>query len=251
MKIYELKGIDYYINEKEAFDKSVFNAAEYDVTLAVKTGTELSDYITEGQQVSGEYTVNGLRTNFESLVRGIDISRQFKGGYDMYNLKLSENVLSVDRAAILGVQDGGTGSGNLKGILKGNGLSPVSTAVDGNDYWSPKTLVVDNRKVPWTTLALKGVDGATAKWCVKNGSVYIYGQGNFGKWTGEATRIVGTMPEPAYRPSFNIQIAASAMGGTSQMACEIRANGDLAVIAPNGASGNKYASFLISYPVGV
>lgn len=251
MKIYELEGINYFINEKGAFDKSVFNAAEYDVTLAVEAGVELSDFITEGRQVSGEYTVNGLTTNFESLVQGISISRQFQAGYDMYNLKLSENILNVDRAAILDVQDGGTGSGKLNGILKGNGLSPVSTAVDGDDYWSPKTLVVDNREVPWTSLALNGVAGATAKWCVKNGSVYIHGSGNFGNWVGDAARVVGLMPDPAYRPSFNIQTSASPMGGTSQMACEIRSNGDLAVIAPVGTTGNKYASFLLSYPVGV
>lgn len=251
MEIYQLKGLNYYINEKEAFDKSVFNPAEYDVTLAVESGTELSDYITKGQQVSGEYTVNGLTTNFESLVQDVSISRQFQAGYDMYNLKLSENILNVDRAAILDVQDGGTGSGKLDGMLKGNGLSPVSTAIDGDDYWSPKTLVVDNREVPWTTLALTGVAGATAKWCVKNGNVYLHGSGNFGNWTGDAARVVGTLPEPAYRPSFNIQISASPMGGTSQMACEIRANGDLVVIAPSGTTGNKYVSFLLSYPVGV
>lgn len=251
MKIYELEEINYFINEKEAFDKSVFNTAEYDVALAVEAGTELSDYIEEGQQVSGEYTANGLTTNFESLVQGIDISRRFQPGYDMYNLKLSENILNVDRATILDVQDGGTGAGTLNGILKGNGLSPVSSAVDGDDYWSPKTLVVDNREVPWTNLALTGVSGATAKWCVKNGSVYIHGSGNWGNWESVAARVVGTMPEPAYRPSFNIQIPASPMGGTSQMACEIRANGDLAVIAPTGTTGNKYASFLLAYPVGI
>lgn len=139
MKIYELEKIDYFINEKEAFDKSVFNPAEYDVTLAVETGTELSDFIKEGQQVSGEYTVNGLTTNFESLVQDVSISRQFQAGYDMYNLKLSENILNVDRAAILDVQDGGTGSGELNGILKGNGLAPVTQAVDGTDYWSPES----------------------------------------------------------------------------------------------------------------
>lgn len=251
MEIYQLKGLDYHINEEEAFDKSVFNPAEYSVTLAVTEGTNLNSYINKGDQIAGNYTVNGLTTDFESLVQDISINRKFQAGYDMYNLKLSENILNVARASILDVQDGGTGSGELNGILKGNGLSPVSTAVDGDDYWSPKTLVVDNREVPWTNLALTGVAGATGKWCVKNGSVYIHGQGNFGNWTGEATRIVGNMPEPAYRPSFSIQISASPMGGTSQMACEIRANGDLAVIAPNGTTGNKYASFLLSYPVGV
>ena len=139
MKIYELEKIDYFINEKEAFDKSVFNAADYDVTLAVEAGTELSDYIEEGQQVSGEYTVNGLTTNFEALVQDVSISRQFQAGYDMYNLKLSENILNVYRSSILDVQDGGTGVGTLSGILKGTGASPVSTAVDGIDYWSPAT----------------------------------------------------------------------------------------------------------------
>lgn len=139
MKINELEGLDYYINEVEAFGKSVFNPAEYTVTLAVEAGTLLNNYIKEGQQVSGSYDANGTTTNFESLVQDIGISRQFQAGYDMYNLTLSENVLNVARESILDVPDGGTGTATLNGVLKGNGTSPVSTAVDGVDYWSPAT----------------------------------------------------------------------------------------------------------------
>lgn len=140
MKINELEGLDYYINESEAFGKSVFNPAEYTVTLAVEAGTPLNNYIKEGQQVSGSYDANRTTTNFESLVQDIGISRQFQAGYDMYNLTLSENVLNVARQSILDVPDGGTGASELNGVLKGNGLNPVSTAVDGVDYWSPQTL---------------------------------------------------------------------------------------------------------------
>lgn len=137
MIINELNGVDYYINEKEAFDKSVFNPAEYTVTLAVAAGTDLSKYITDGQQISGEYSVNGLTTNFESLVQDISIDRQFQAGYDMYTLKLSENILNVTRQSILDVVDGGTGRGELNGILKGNGLQPVEKAEPGIDYIEP------------------------------------------------------------------------------------------------------------------
>lgn len=140
MKINELEGLDYYINESEAFGKSVFNPAEYTVTLAVEAGTPLNNYIKEGQQISGSYDANGTTTNFESLVQDIGISRQFQAGYDMYNLTLSENVLNVARKSILDVPDGGTGASELNGVLKGNGLNPVSAAVDGVDYWSPQTL---------------------------------------------------------------------------------------------------------------
>lgn len=139
MKINELEGLDYHINEVEAFGKSVFNPADYTVTLAVEAGTPLNNYIKEGQQVSGSYNANGTTTNFESLVQDIGISRQFQAGYDMYNLTMSENVLNVARESILDVPDGGTGAATLSGVLKGNGTSPVSTAVDGVDYWSPAT----------------------------------------------------------------------------------------------------------------
>ena len=139
MKINELEGLDYHINEAEAFGKSVFNPAEYTVTLAVEAGTPLNNYIKEGQQVSGSYDANGTTTNFESLVQDIGISRQFQAGYDMYNLTMSENVLNVARESILDVPDGGTGAATLSGVLKGNGTNPVSTAVDGVDYWSPAT----------------------------------------------------------------------------------------------------------------
>lgn len=140
MKINELEGLDYYINEVEAFGKSVFNPTEYTVTLAVEAGTPLNSYIKEGQQVSGSYNANGTTTNFEALVQDIGISRQFQAGYDMYNLTMSENVLSVARESILDVLDGGTGASELNGVLKGSGTNPVSTAVDGVDYWSPRTL---------------------------------------------------------------------------------------------------------------
>lgn len=170
MEIYELKNIDYYINEKEAFDKSVFNPAEYTVTLAVKAGTNLDNFIKKGQQVSGTYTVNGLTTNFESLVQELAISRDFQAGYDMYNLTLSENVLNVDRASILDVQDGGTGRGELHGILKGNGMQPIETAEPGIDYVVP--VAYDTDFVPVVqTEAVSNTD--RYKWYVRNSILYV------------------------------------------------------------------------------
>lgn len=255
MEIYQLKGLDYYINEKEAFDKSVFNAAEYSVTLAVPEGTNLSAYINEGDQIAGNYTVNGLTTDFESLVQDISINRQFQSGYDMYNLKLSENILNVARASILDVQDGGTGSGELNGILKGNGLSPVSTAIDGDDYWSPATLQVDNTEVPWTQLATNNTDGATGwvYYAVKNGNVYINAAGNWGTFANTGTsKQVSTMPEPAYRPSGrSIQSSMSTSGGNRQMAWEVRPDGTIWVVCSDTSAGNKYGAFLASYPIGL
>ena len=255
MEIYQLKGLDYHINEKEAFDKSVFNAAEYNVTLAVPQGTNLSSYINEGDQIAGNYTVNGLTTDFESLVQDVSINRQFQSGYDMYNLKLSENILNVARASILDVQDGGTGTGELNGILKGNGLSPVSTAVDGNDYWSPATLQVDQTVVPWTQLATNNIGGATG-WVylgVKNGNVYINGAGNWGTFatTGNSKQ-VATLPEPAYFPrGRSIQSSMSTSGGNRQMAWEVRADGTIWVICSDVSAGNKYGAFLANYPIGL
>lgn len=149
MIINELEGLNYYINEKEAFGKSVFNPAEYTVTLAIEAGTPLNNYIKEGQQVSGSYNANGTTTNFESLVQDIGVSRDYQAGYDMYNLTLSENVLNVARESILDVPDGGTGASELNGVLKGNGISPVSQAIDGVDYWSPKSLETISNNTGW------------------------------------------------------------------------------------------------------
>lgn len=140
MKIHQLDGIDYEINEAEAFGKSVFNNSEYTVTLAVPAGTELDEYIKDGDQITGSYTVSGLETNFESILQDVSYKREFKAGYDLYDLTISENALTVERASILDVPNGGTGSSELNGVLKGNGQNPVTTAVDGVDYWSPNTL---------------------------------------------------------------------------------------------------------------
>ena len=140
MIINELEGLDYYINEKEAFGKSVFNPAQYTVPLAIEAGTPLNNYIKEGQQVSGSYDVNGTTTSYEGIIQDIAISREYQAGYDMYDLTMSENVLRVARQSLLDVPDGGTGASELNGMLKGNGVNPVSQAVDGVDYWSPETL---------------------------------------------------------------------------------------------------------------
>lgn len=252
MEIYQLKGLDYHINEREAFDKSVFNAAEYDVTLAIPEGTDLNSYIKEGDQIAGNYTVNGLTTDFESIVQDVSINRQFQAGYDMYNLRLSENILSVARSSILDVQDGGTGSGELNGILKGNGLSPVSTALDGTDYWSPETLVVDNRERNWTTLTVTGGSGASAKWCVKNGTVYIVASGNWGSFSGVAdnTKWFGNIAEPEFRPSIELQNSASSQGGAQMMAWRVRPNGDVGIVCSDTTTNNRYGAFVASYPVG-
>lgn len=140
MKINELEGLDYYINEVEAFGKSVFNPTEYTVTLAVEAGTPLNNYIKEGQQVSGSYDVNGTTTSYEGIIQDIAISRDYQAGYDIYDLTMSENVLRVARQSLLDVPDGGTGASELNGVLKGNGVNPISQAVDGVDYWSPQSL---------------------------------------------------------------------------------------------------------------
>nr|DAK55877.1 MAG TPA: hypothetical protein [Caudoviricetes sp.] len=140
MIINELEGLNYYINEKEAFGKSIFNPSQYTVPLAIEAGTPLDNYIEEGQQVSGSYDVNGTTTSYEGIIQDIAISRDYQAGYDMYNLTMSENVLMVARQSLLDVPDGGTGASELNGVLKGNGVNPVSQAADGVDYWSPETL---------------------------------------------------------------------------------------------------------------
>ncbi len=156
MIINELEGLNYYINEKEAFGKSVFNPAEYTVTLAIEAGTPLNNYIKEGQQVSGSYDVNGTTTSYEGIIQDIAISRDYQAGYDMYDLTMSENVLRVARQSLLDVPDGGTGASELNGVLKGNGINPVSQAIDGVDYWSPTTLEPAHMEGEWLVEHLGG-----------------------------------------------------------------------------------------------
>lgn len=156
MIINELEGLDYFINEKEAFGKSVFNPAEYTVTLAIEAGTPLNNYIKEGQQVSGSYDVNGTTTSYEGIIQDIAISRDYQAGYDMYDLTMSENVLRVARQSLLDVPDGGTGASELNGVLKGNGINPVSQATDGVDYWSPATLEPAHMEGEWLVEHLGG-----------------------------------------------------------------------------------------------
>ena len=179
MIINELEGLDYYINEKEAFGKSVFNPAEYTVTLAVEAGTPIANYISDGQQISGSYDANGTTTSYEGIVQDVAISRDFQAGYDMYDLTISENVLSVARQSILDVPDGGTGADSLTGILKGNGVNPVTQAVDGVDYWSPTTLIPAHMEDEWLVEHLGGQNyrlSRVYKWNAQNIDTLHQGQ---------------------------------------------------------------------------
>lgn len=251
MKIYELEEINYFVNEKEAFDKSVFNPAEYDVTLAVEAGTELSDFIEEGQQVSGEYTVNGLTTNFESLVQGVDISRQFQPGYDIYNLKLSENVLNVDRAAILDVQDGGTGRGTLSGILKGNGMQPVETAIAGIDYIEP---LIEN--VPFTPISASSVVTITNpldfSFAIMSNVLYLRINDIKIKYpSGTSLQKIGSISFPTgVKVPFQCEgVALYRVSGFEHVRVLIQENGDVLVARGSSTAQNASIGCLLPYPL--
>lgn len=250
MEIYGLNGQDYYINEVKAFGKSMDTPETWTVPLAIETGSNVEAMLPEGSEVDGEYTVNGIRTNFSGVVQEVAISREHIPGYDLYNLTVSETAQTQVSDTVLGVKDGGTGADSLNGILKGNGASPITTAKDGVDYWSPETLVVDNREVPWTIIPNTSGGTGTIRYAVKNGNVYVYFAGNFGVFS-ETTRIIANLPVAEYRPSINLQVGASTMGGSRQMAVEARANGDLAVISSVTGGGNQYLSQVISYPIGL
>lgn len=251
MEIYELKNIDYYINEKEAFDKSVFNPAEYTVTLAVKAGTNLDNFIKKGQQVSGTYTVNGLTTNFESLVQELAISRDFQAGYDMYNLTLSENVLNVDRASILDVQDGGTGRGELHGILKGNGLQPIETADAGIDYIEP--LIED---VPFTPISASSVVTITNpldfSFAIMSNVLYLrINDIKINYPSGTSLQTIGSISFPTgVKVPFQCEgVALYRVSGFEHVRVLIQENGDVLVARGSSTAQNASIGCLLPYPL--
>lgn len=253
MKIYELKDVDYYINEKEAFDKSVFNPAEYEVTLAVKEGTNLAQYITDGQQISGEYSVNGLTTNFESLVQDISINREFQAGYDMYTLKLSENVLNVTRESILDVEDGGTGRGELHGILKGNGMQPVETAEAGIDYIEP---LIPNTPFVAITPADSSITPPTPEslsWAIISNVLYIRIDNVNIVYTASESNVktLGTIPFPeGISVPFQVEgVGTYRTPGWPTIRVLVQTDGRLQIAKPAAGASNANLGCVLPYPL--
>lgn len=256
MIINELNGVDYYINEREAFDKSVFNPAEYTVTLAVAAGTDLSQYITDGQQISGEYSVNGLTTNFESLVQDISINRQFQAGYDMYTLKLSENALNVTRESILDVVDGGTGTDELNGILKGNGLQPVGTAEPNVDYVEPLIPNTPFVAITPTDSSIAPPAPEDLSFAVISNVLYIRVNNVVINYTASESRnkVLGTISWPAgVKVPFQVEGVCLFRQGATNAAVRllVQTDGRLMLAIPSGMSGVQAGSVgvVLPYPL--
>lgn len=256
MEIYQLNDLDYKINEAEAFGKSVFNNSEYTVELAVPAGTELGMYIKDGDQIEGNYEASGLRTEFESVVQDVSLQRAFQAGYDMYDLSISENALSVDRASIIPVEDGGTGRGSLSGILKGDGVKPIVTAEAGVDYVEPLIPNVD-----WTAITPQGTssvgDPLDFSWAILSNVLYVRVNNLSASFTANEARVktLGkiTLPTGVKVPFqvegvINYRIAGGVYANSRLL---VQTNGDVQLAIAGQYTGAQSGSLgaVLPYPI--
>jgi hypothetical protein len=69
------------------------------------------------------------------------VDRKANGGLVIESTELAVDLGASSITGTLAVGDGGSGATTLTGILKGNGTSAFSAAVDGTDYLSPNATI--------------------------------------------------------------------------------------------------------------
>lgn len=109
-------------------------------TLTAGTGVT----ITNG---NGSITIASSGTTY-TAGNGLDlVSNEFSvdlkanGGLVIESTELAVDLSASSITGTLAVADGGTGATTLTGILKGNGTSAFTAAVDGTDYLSPNATI--------------------------------------------------------------------------------------------------------------
>jgi hypothetical protein len=109
-------------------------------TLTAGTGVT----ITNG---NGSITINSTGTTY-TAGDGLDeaagvfsVDLKANGGLVIESTELAVDLGASSITGTLAVADGGTGATTLTGLVKGNGTSAFSAAVDGTDYLSPNATI--------------------------------------------------------------------------------------------------------------
>lgn len=252
MEIQQLRSIEYYINEAEAFGRQVATEEDYTVTLALPAGTKVDNYLKDGQRVQGNYIVNGVRTYFDAVVDDISIKREFQAGWDMYNLSLSESEISLAMADILTVPEGGTGVSTLTGILKGNGGLPVVEAVAGVDYMKP--IIEDTPFVPISPSGATVSDPLDFSYAIMSNVLYLRLNNVTLAWTaGEGVKTIGKIEFPTgTKVPFQVEGTAilRVSGNWESIRVLIQTNGDVMLArGKTTATGNTGIGAVLPYPI--
>jgi hypothetical protein len=110
-------------------------------TLTAGTGVSITN-------ASGSITINSTGTSY-TAGNGLDLSGGNEFSLDLKAngglvIESTELALDLSASAITGtlaVGDGGTGATTITGLVKGNGTSAFTAAVDGTDYLSPSATI--------------------------------------------------------------------------------------------------------------
>lgn len=252
MEIQQLRSIEYYINEAEAFGRQVATEEDYTVTLALPAGTKVDNYLQDGQRVQGNYIVNGVRTYFEAVVDDISIKREFQAGWDMYNLSLSESEISLVMANVLTVPEGGTGTTTLSGLLKGNGGLPVVQAIEGEDYMKP--IIKDTPFVPISASGVTVGDPLDFSYAVMSNVLYLRCNNITASWaTNEGVKTIGKIQFPSgVKVPFQVEGTATlrVSGNWEPIRVLIQTNGDVMLArGKTTATGNAGFGCVLPYPI--
>jgi len=87
----------------------------------------------------GSFSVTGTTNRISVSGAGVDISSSYVGQATITTL--GTITTGTWNGTTIAVANGGTGATTLTGVLKGNGTSAFTAAVDGTDYLSPNTTI--------------------------------------------------------------------------------------------------------------
>ncbi|MFC4652622.1 hypothetical protein ACFO26_06835 [Lactococcus nasutitermitis] len=102
--------------------------------------------------------------------------------------------------------------------------------------------------IPWTSITLTGVTTATLRYCVKLNVVYLVGNGNWGNFSANVSRVVGSLPSSYLAPEFTVGAGTNPEGGNSRLSVNVTTNGAVNVTSSEAITG-AYGQFSLSYPL--
>lgn len=104
----------------------------------------------------------------------------------------------------------------------------------------------------WTDIPLKNVTNAVLKYQIINGVIHLNGEGNWGSFTANQTKIIATLPTEL-RSAVTVNKTLSTQhtnNNDKPMEIQIQAGGDINIWSMPASTGGRYGAFEESYPLG-
>ena len=233
-----------------------FELINEQVTLTANT----KNYITLNIDLSNASTPITISNESSNLSNTVDIN----GGSGILRICFEEvytNASSVTSVTTYAETDNFqniTSTGNAKlntatttsitnsGNVKTNTFSAQSGSVTGALTVGSISSISDTNG--WISLTLVNAGTAVLYYRIKNGVIYLNGQGNWGSFTAGQSKTVLTLPANL-RPAYTSNVIMTTQNGGGQ-APEVQIqNSGIVNIWSSVATSNRYGGFVLDYPL--